>query len=129
MVLLDNPCVSRQSILHSLLQWDNVQHLANILQHPSLIEEERRFGFLMKGLQDSDKYLVLSAIVGIQGLKLVRWKLVANALRFSPEETTQIKSVLFELVSNNVGVVASRAFTSLELLLSSDDMIQVLEFL
>lgn len=65
----------------------------------------------------------------MQGLRFA-FHLLILICRFSDEENAQVKSRLLELISNNVGVVANRGFTSLELLLSyPDDVLNVVELL
>jgi hypothetical protein len=74
---------TKMSIQSTLTQWDDVQAVSNLLQHPMLIEETNRLTCLLKGrlfcclpisgLQEKEeKYLVLSAIVGLQGLTFVQ---------------------------------------------------------
>lgn len=49
-LLEDITPTSHQTVEQILQQWSCVQAVANVLQHPSLIEEQKRVEYLMKGL-------------------------------------------------------------------------------
>jgi len=103
-----------------LEKWDNPQAVSNLLFHPSLIPEDIRFGYLLKGLEERENlYYLLATIAGLQGINE----------EFSEEEKNTIKDHLISILEITGGVLASRTSVTITGFLSIGDANRMVKFL
>lgn len=96
-----------------LKKWKNPQAVSNLLFYPSLIPEDIRISYLLKGLEEREElYYILASAVGFQEI---------DTTRLSEEEKKAIKEHLILTLKTTDGVVSARASVSIHEFLSSAD--------
>lgn len=109
-------------LIRSILQeWQNPQAVSNLLFYPSVIPEDMRINYLIKGLTDRENfYNILAATVGLQEID---YEQLLN------EEIVQIRERLLEIIETDETVLADRASVSILPFLGKQDVDRVFRLL
>jgi hypothetical protein len=119
----DEPATGRdaRAIATVLDGWTDVQALANLLMHPSLIPAERRHSELMRGLDDVETpYIRIAAVIGVGDLQLGATTDV---------ERHRFVHTLLDLIRSEDNLCADRGSFSLVWLMRQPDAPDVIECL
>lgn len=110
-----------EKIRRILEKWENPQAVSNLLIHPSLIPEDIRVSYLLKGLEERrNPYYILASIVGFQNI---------HAKGLSIEDIRKVKENLILTLKISSGVLSQRASVSIYKFLSSEDAPMMCELL
>jgi succinate dehydrogenase flavin-adding protein (antitoxin of CptAB toxin-antitoxin module) len=110
-----------EKIRRILEKWENPQAVSNLLIHPSLIPEDIRISYLLKGLEERrNPYYILASIVGFQNI---------HTTGLSIEDIRKVKENLILTLKISSGVLSQRASVSIYKFLSSEDSPMMCELL
>ena len=92
--------------------WSDVQAVANLLMHPSVLPPERRVETLLRGLR-AEGYLRLAAAVGVGGL---------GADELPDDLRREVLGALLDVIASDAGPAGVRASAEVGPLLRSDEL-------
>lgn len=89
------------AIIKILQEWEDIQAISNLLMYPDLIPENKRIGYILAGLRETNfTYLVLASVVGLGQL---------NIEALPDQLITQLIEQIINVTKSDSGVIAERA--------------------